>query len=169
MSISLFDLRDKIEEVERKLNKLKTKSLDYASMEGEFRRMEKYLNGEVFDLIDLISEEIEKTRDIDCLKNLHFYYGKFYRITMFYLNYKIHKLSNCLNSQADSEEEIDLQEKAAVRDYRRVHLSSKNKGFENGIRPCRPFSQFSVVPVSIARCDLTKIPESWDPPGWEPK
>jgi hypothetical protein len=149
----LLEIRGQLVKAESKLESMKTNSLDLISINKEFAKTEKYLNEVVFTIIDSISEKIKLTEDIQFLKELHFLYGFGYRLTMLYLNYKIHKLSGVIDSQIIEQENNLL---------RRWSHTLRGSG-----RP-RPYAQETMVHRTINSYEIKKVPaEPWDPPGQE--
>lgn len=158
MKAFLSEIRSQLVEAESKLESMKTNSLDLVFVNKEFAKTEKYLDEVVFTIIDSISEKIKLTEDVQFLKELHFLYGFGYRLTMLYLNYKIHKLSIVVDSQITEQElKRDIEEKR-----RWSHAFGASR------RSRRPYSQETVVPRSINSYEIKKVPaEPWDPPSWE--
>lgn len=158
----LLETRDQLAKAESKLESMKTNSLELASIEKEFAKMEKYLDEVVFTIIDSISEKIKLTEDVQFLKELHFLYGLGYRLTMLYLNYKIHKLSGVINSQI-IERESKREPKRNIKGnslLRRWSHTLRGSG-----RP-RPYTQETMVHRTINSYEIKKVPaEPWDPPG----
>lgn len=149
----LLEIRGQLVKAESKLESMKTNSLDLISINKEFAKTEKYLNEVVFTIIDSISEKIKLTEDIQFLKELHFLYGFGYRLTMLYLNYKIHKLSGVIDSQIIEQENNLLRRRSDI--------------FGDSERP-RPYAQETLVHRTINSYEIKKVPaEPWDPPGQE--
>jgi hypothetical protein len=153
MNSFLLEIRGQLVKAESKLELMKTNSLDLISINKEFAKTEKYLNEVVFTIIDSISEKIKLTEDIQFLKELHFLYGFGYRLTMLYLNYKIHKLSGVIDSQIIEQENNLLRRRSDI--------------FGDSERP-RPYAQETLVHRTINSYEIKKVPaEPWDPPGQE--
>lgn len=156
----LLETRDQLAKAESKLESMKTNSLELASIEKEFAKMEKYLDEVVFTIIDSISEKIKLTEDVQFLKELHFLYGLGYRLTMLYLNYKIHKLSGVINSQ--------IIEQEFERDIKRNNMLRRWSDIFGGAERPRPYAQETLVHRTINSYEIKKVPaEPWDPPRQE--